>query len=245
MDTPNSCCTPGDYQTTHAPLVKNIYSEKLKGENWKVPVKQGNRRVAFRAQHRSQAIAPCHCFKIGQLSNNIMTNAMQSTPKQLMQLARLDGVVVKNLRYKSNDARSSLAYSVFFLFNQYFKLRPFSHIFTWKPDIGRYPFQWQPLHKSCRLRQPACRRLRFSVLHGYNKETYGRKLHTLIVSLIYKMLSSYFYQTYELFCWTMNDTFPQRVFLTHKQVDNERFFIAYESESFQFFVVFGVLSQIY
>ena len=46
----------------------------------------------------------------------------------------------------------------------------------------------------------------------------------------------------------MNDTIPsgrgvQRVFLTHKQVDTERFFIAYESECFQFFVVFGVLSQ--
>lgn len=71
-----------------------------------------------------------------------------------MQLARLDGVLVKNLRYKLYDARSSLAYSVFFLFNQYFKLRPFSHILTWswKPDIGRYPFKWQPLHKSWRQR---------------------------------------------------------------------------------------------
>ena len=48
----------------------------------------------------------------------------------------------------------------------------------------------------------------------------------------------------------MNDTVPsgrgvQCVFLTHKQVDTERFFIAYESECFQFFVVFGVLSEIY
>ena len=41
------------------------------------------------------------------------------------------------------------------------------------------------------------------MLHRYNKETYGRKLHTLIVSLMYKMLSSYFYQTYELLCKTI------------------------------------------